>query len=191
MDEPTHLIEYETMLLSRHRPRAFLWAEHEGCQLERSAYFLLRRLQMEGLMSIGQLSEATGLEVSTLNRQTSAMLRGGLVERIPDPEGGMARKFRISAEGERRLDAHREANIRGLEKVLTDWSPEDLAAFAAYLTRFNADIESLEGRPWPHPTEEPTANGEVAADPSRSSHGAEHHPAARTSSGRQGDLPDQ
>lgn len=63
----------------------------------------------------------------------------------------MARKFRISAEGERRLDAHRDANIRGLEKVLADWAPEDAAAFADYLKRFNTDIEHLEGRPWPHP----------------------------------------
>lgn len=53
-------------------------------------------------MSIGQLSDAFGLDASTLNRQTAAMLRGNLVERIADPDGGIARKFRITAEGERR-----------------------------------------------------------------------------------------
>ncbi|OPG14313.1 MarR family winged helix-turn-helix transcriptional regulator [Microbispora sp. GKU 823] len=139
MDKPTHLIEFETMLLGRHR------------QLDRSAYLLLSRIHMTGPMSIGQLSDAFGLDVSTLNRHTSALLRAGLVERIPDPDGGIARKFRLTEEGERWLGEEREKNILGLEKVLADWTAEDVAAFAAYLRRFNTDIESLAGRPWPRP----------------------------------------
>lgn len=142
--KPTHLVEYETMVLERHR----LMATPHG-RLERSAYTLLSRLRIEGPMSIGQLSDAFGLDPSTLNRQTSAVLRTGLVERIPDPEGGMARKFRITPEGERRLDEAREESVRGLEKVLATWTPEEVATFAAYLKRFNTDIERLDGRPWP------------------------------------------
>ncbi|GIH62738.1 MarR family winged helix-turn-helix transcriptional regulator [Microbispora siamensis] len=139
MDKPTHLIEFETMLLGRHR------------HLDRSAYLLLSRIHMTGPMSIGQLSDAFGLDVSTLNRHTSALLRAGLAERIPDPDGGIARKFRLTEEGERWLGEEREKNILGLEKVLADWTAEDVAAFAAYLKRFNTDIESLAGRPWPRP----------------------------------------
>ena len=150
MDKPTHLIEFETMLLGRH---LYLNSPRTGAggRLERSAYIVLSRIRMEGPMSIGELSEAFGLDASTLNRQTAAMLRGGLVERIPDPAGGIARKFRITAEGERRLDAHRAQSVRGLEKVMAGWEPEEVAAFAAYLKRFNTDIESLDERPWPRP----------------------------------------
>ncbi|WP_182903029.1 MarR family winged helix-turn-helix transcriptional regulator [Microbispora sp. H10830] len=139
MDKPTHLIEFETMLLGRHR------------HLDRSAYLLLNRILVTGPMSIGQLSDAFGLDVSTLNRHTSALLRAGLVERIPDPDGGIARKFRLTEEGERWLGEEREKNILGLEKVLAGWTAEDVAAFAAYLRRFNTDIEHLAGRPWPRP----------------------------------------
>ncbi|XVQ89593.1 MarR family winged helix-turn-helix transcriptional regulator [Microbispora siamensis] len=139
MDKPTHLIEFETMLLGRHR------------HLDRSAYLLLNRIHITGPMSIGQLSDAFGLDVSTLNRHTSALLRAGLAERIPDPDGGIARKFRLTEEGERWLGEEREKNILGLEKVLADWTAEDVAAFAAYLRRFNTDIEHLAGRPWPRP----------------------------------------
>lgn len=32
---------------------------------------------------------------------------------------------------------------------MTDWDPEEVAEFAAYLSRFNRDIERLDGRPWP------------------------------------------
>ncbi|MET7466774.1 MarR family transcriptional regulator [Nonomuraea sp. NPDC005501] len=139
MDKPTDLIEYETMLLGRHR------------HIDRMAYILLSRVRLEGMMSIGQLSDAFGLDVSTLNRHTSALLRSGLVERIPDPDGGMARKFRLTGAGERYLDDERAKNVNGLEKVLVNWTPEEVATFAAYLRRFNTDVERLAGRPWPRP----------------------------------------
>ncbi|NGN68877.1 MarR family transcriptional regulator [Streptomyces sp. A7024] len=152
MDKPTQLIEFETMLLMRHhvlaRPRP---KRDAGERLDRSAYVLLSRLQLDGPMSIGQLREAFGLDTSTLNRQTAGLLRAGLAERIPDPDGGIARKFRITAEGERRLAADRTENVEGLEKVLKGWSAEEATRFAAMLHRFNEDIERLEGRPWPRP----------------------------------------
>jgi DNA-binding MarR family transcriptional regulator len=102
-------------------------------------------------MSIGELSEALRLDASTLNRQTAALLRGGLVERIADPEGGIARKFQITTEGERRLDKHRTEMISGLGGVLADWTAEDVSAPAGYLKRFNTDIERFGARPWPRP----------------------------------------
>ena len=150
MDKPTELIEYETMVLGRHS-LATRRSRREGGLLERSAYILLSRIRIEGPMSIRQLSEAFDLDPSTLNRQTSAMLRDGLVERIPDPAGGIARKFRITAEGERRLDSERGQIVAGIDKIMADWSAEDVEAFASFLQRFNTDIERLAGRPWPRP----------------------------------------
>ncbi|MFJ9810896.1 MarR family winged helix-turn-helix transcriptional regulator [Streptomyces sp. NPDC101158] len=150
-DKPTHLIEFETMLLGRHSHLYAPRSRAAGGNLDRSAYVLLSRIRMDGPLSISQLTEAFGLDTSTLNRQTAAMLRAGVVERIPDPDGGIARKFRITEEGEQRLDADRDFNIRGLERVLADWTPDEVADFAAALQRFNRDIERLDGRPWPRP----------------------------------------
>lgn len=144
MDKPTHLIEFEAMLLGR-----YTVVTQTQRSLDRSAYTLLSRLRGEGAMSIGQLSDAMGLEASTLRRQTAVMMRDGLIERIPDPDGGMARMFRVTAEGERRLDADRAESVRSLDGILVDWTPEEVADFAAYLARFNTDIERLTGRPWP------------------------------------------
>jgi DNA-binding MarR family transcriptional regulator len=150
MDRPTHLIEYEGMLLGRY---AHLSARggHRVGGLERSAYILLSRIRMQGPMSLGQLSEAFGLDVSTLHRQTTAMRAEGLVDRIPDPDGGMARKFRITDEGARRLDEQRADIIAGIDDVLADWTADEVAAFAEFLRRFNAGIERRSGRPWPRP----------------------------------------
>lgn len=88
VDKPLDLLEFETMLLGRHmhmlNPRARGAGEE---RLDRSAYVLLSRIQAQGPMSIGEFSEAFGLDASTLNRQTAAMVRAGVVERMPDPEG--------------------------------------------------------------------------------------------------------
>ncbi len=147
--EPQHpktttQLEFETMLLGRYS----LTTARTG-HLDRSAYILLNRLHMEGPMSISQLSEALGLDASTVNRQTAAMRRAGLLDRIPDPDGGIARKFQISAEGARQLEAQRTDSVRHLDAILADWSPEDLNALVGYLGRLNTDIERYHGRPWP------------------------------------------
>lgn len=146
VDMPVDRIEFETMLLGRHM--SLLTSRGDG-RLDRSAYILLSRIRAQGPMSIGQLRDAFGLDTSTLNRQTAAMLRAGVVDRIPDPEGGIARKFAITAEGERRLDKDRAENRDGLRRVLADWTPEEAARFADDLARLNRDIERLDGRPWP------------------------------------------
>ncbi|GAA4877538.1 MarR family winged helix-turn-helix transcriptional regulator [Kitasatospora terrestris] len=148
-DKELALIEREMMLLSRHQVLATARTSSGPDSLERSAYTLLSRIETEGPLTIGQLAEAFGLDTSTVNRQTAAMLRSGLVERIPDPDGGMARKLQITAEGLRRLRQDRDWSIEGLSRVVTDWTADDLAAFAEALERFNRDIEKLQGRPWP------------------------------------------
>ncbi|MEV7345225.1 MarR family transcriptional regulator [Streptomyces sp. NPDC093544] len=149
MDKPLDLIEFETMLLGRYMTLLTARGRAVEGRLDRSAYLLLSRIQVEGPLSIGQLSEAFGLDTSTLNRQTAAMLRTGVVERMPDPEGGIARKFAITAEGERRLAADRSQNIGGLEKVMVDWSADEVVDFAGHLSRLNRDMERLDERPWP------------------------------------------
>jgi DNA-binding MarR family transcriptional regulator len=139
----------ELMLVSRHAVLNAADSYQGGDRLERSAFILLSRIEAEGPMSIGQLADAFGLDTSTVNRQTAAMLRGGVAERIPDPDGGMARKIRITAEGRRRLRKEREWSVDGLRHVLQHWKPEDVEQLLSALTRFNRSIEDLSGKPWP------------------------------------------
>ncbi|WP_338693591.1 MarR family transcriptional regulator [Streptomyces sp. Q6] len=148
MEKPSHLVEFEHMVLGRHQFSSTKRRHHEG-RMERSAYILLSRIRVQGPMSIGQLSEAFLLDASTLNRQTASAVKAGLLERIPDPEGGMARKFRLTEQGERELDDERAAHIKDLDSVFEDWSPDDVKTFAEYLQRFNTSVERLSGQPWP------------------------------------------
>ncbi|MFD7868418.1 MarR family winged helix-turn-helix transcriptional regulator [Streptomyces sp. NPDC057682] len=151
MARPTDEVEYEQMLLGRHDLAYHRGGRHRFALMDRSAYILLSRIRVQGPMSNGELSDAFGLDASTLNRQTAAATRAGLVERIPDPAGGMARKFRITAQGAALLDQERERVVQALDKVMADWPDEDIAAFAGYLKRFNSGIEQLSKRPWPRP----------------------------------------
>ena len=147
MTRRTAEIEYEQMLLQRHSLASY--GRRGG--LERSAYILLSRIRVQGPMSISELSDAFGLDASTLNRQTAAAMRAGLLDRIADPSGGVARKFAITDSGTAALDAQREQILQSLDKLMADWSDEDLAAFAGFLKRFNTDIERHAGRAWPRP----------------------------------------
>lgn len=143
-------LERELLILMRHRELTTPTADGH---LERSAYVLLSRLEVQGPMSIADFVEAFGLAASTFNRQTAALLKDGLVERTLDPDGGVARKFRITTEGRRRLTADRAQIVNGLTRVLADWPPERLDSFVADFRRFNEDIERLSERAWPRPDE--------------------------------------
>ena len=145
-------IEYEGMLFGRHL--AALPAgrtRRKGGQLDQSAYTLLSLLDAGGPASLAELAEATGLDVSTLNRQTAALRRSGLAERFDDPDGGQARKLRLSAEGARLLGEERSASRALLAELLHDWSEADRARFGELLGRYNRVIEDRSGRHWPRP----------------------------------------
>jgi DNA-binding MarR family transcriptional regulator len=138
----------ELMLVNRHSILGIADGRAER-KLERSALILLSRIEAEGPMSIGQLAEAFGLDTSTINRQTAAMLRAGVAERIPDPDGGIARKLRITAEGHARLRDEREWSASGLRSLLENWTPEEVGQLVAALTHFNQAIEDRSGISWP------------------------------------------
>ncbi|MFI5663743.1 MarR family winged helix-turn-helix transcriptional regulator [Streptomyces sp. NPDC051684] len=143
-------IERELLILTRHlemtSPRR-VRLDHNA--LDRSAYVLLSRLEAQGPMSVPALVDAFGLTPSTLTRQTTALLRDGLVERTLDPDGSIARQFRITEEGRKRLRTDRDAIASGLADVLGDWPEDRLRRFVEDLERFNTDIEERTGRPWP------------------------------------------
>ncbi|WP_040695166.1 MarR family winged helix-turn-helix transcriptional regulator [Nocardia vinacea] len=147
-DELTRLV-FELTLLSRHFPASLL--RRPGFQLDRSAYLILTRLEMDFPLSLRELSEAFQLDISTINRQVAAMLKQGLVERVPDPDGGIARKIRASAKGLELVAADREQSQEGIGAVVADWTATDIAQLSGLISRFNMSIEHLEENPWPRP----------------------------------------
>ncbi len=142
-----HLLEAlsrELTLVSRHQ----LVTAARGV-LERSAYLMLNRIDVTGPMTARELADALQLEISTVTRQVGAMLREDVVERIPDPSGGPARRLRITETGAMRLAADRERYRTGLGKVVSDWPDTECVELYRLLRALNERIEDLQGTPWP------------------------------------------
>jgi len=117
--------------------------------LDRSAFLVLSRLEVQQPMSLREMAEAFNLDVSTINRQAAALLGQGLIERIPDPAGGMARKLRPTTDGLARLARDRAYFQGRLAEVIGDWTEDDRRTFMRLLRRFNIDVEIRQGTPWP------------------------------------------
>lgn len=147
-------LERELSLFTRYTMPGRRSTESDCLRLDRSAYILLMRLEDQGPMSIGELADAFHLDPSTVNRQTAALVRRSLASRVPDPEGGLARKFQITDEGVRRLHEDREWYRAGTRKIVENWTPAEIERFEADLLRFNRSVEELEQRPWPRRPED-------------------------------------
>lgn len=167
MTDPIATIEYEAMVFGRHLARFPGRNRRSTGALDQSAYTLLSLLQANGPATISELGTITGLDASTLNRQTAALLRDGYAERIPDPAGGIARKFQTTEHGELTVNEERRASRGALAHVTDDWNETDRAAFARLLRRLNQSIERSSGRTWPRPRRpdspapRPTTNAET------------------------------
>ncbi|WP_406142003.1 MarR family winged helix-turn-helix transcriptional regulator [Streptomyces sp. NBC_01089] len=138
-------LERELTLLSRHfiasrGPRI-------GQSLDRSAYVLLTRLETGEPLTLKELAHTFQADVSTINRQMSAMLRHGLVEHIPAPTRGAARTFRPTPLGLERLEADRAISRAGTARLIeaAGWSEARTQQFLTLMVEFNHGIEQLEG----------------------------------------------
>ena len=137
-------LENELILLSRHSlQRGRLQ------KLDRSAYLLLGRLELAEALSLKELAAASGLDISTINRQVGMLERKGLVERVQDPDGGLARKIQPTRLGLERLDADRVTSCEGVRRVVRDWPDAKVDQLRELLLAFNSGIEDLEGQRWP------------------------------------------
>jgi len=142
------LLEQELTLLARHQLSS---AQHTpDLHLDRSGYQLLNRLEL-GPLTLKQLAAAFRLDISTVNRQVAALRAKGLVERVADPDGGLARLLRPTERGLGLLHQDRAVRHRQVSSVLVDWMPQDVERLQALLSRFNESIEALEGEAWPRP----------------------------------------
>lgn len=139
-------LEVEMTLLARHHLRSSQYSPERV--LERSGYHLLSRLEL-GPMNLKQLAEAFRLDPSTVNRQVNALLRAGLVEKVADPTGAVARVLRPTATGLDLLHRERALIQEQLGQVLEGWDATDVEDLRRLLEKLNTSIEALEGRPWP------------------------------------------
>lgn len=138
----------EQMLFTRMAAQGLSPVSHTE-SVDRSAAILLARLAADGPLTVAELSEAFGLDVSTVHRQLAAAVSAGLIEKFRDPAGGVARKHRPTEEGRQRLQALLDARRASFARVTEGWALDDVERFTALMRRFNEAVEELRGQPWP------------------------------------------
>lgn len=139
---------YEIMLLSRLATQGIAPYKRQAV-LDRSATILLARLTASAPMSVADLAEAFGLDISTVHRQVAAAMKHGLIERINDPEGGSAKLHRATVNGEKLLEEELGRRAQSIGYVTRQWPDSAVRELAQLLERFNKDVEALRQQHWP------------------------------------------
>lgn len=111
--------------------------------MDRAAYLLLNRLDLEGPMGVKALAGGMGIDSSTVTRQVAPLVDSGLVKRTSHPEDGRAVVLALSARGLARLEEVRSSRRELMARVTEGWSEEERESFTALLTRFNLSLSEL------------------------------------------------
>jgi DNA-binding MarR family transcriptional regulator len=108
--------------------------------MDRAAYLLLNRLDLEGPMGVKALAAGMGIDSSTVTRQVAPLVDSGLVKRTSHPEDGRAVVLELSERGRARLEEVRMSRRRLMQRVTEDWTEDERVSFTALLTRFNQNL---------------------------------------------------
>ncbi|MGN9767391.1 MarR family winged helix-turn-helix transcriptional regulator [Micromonospora sp. SD12] len=92
-----------------------------------------------------ELAARSGLDPSTVSRSIASLVSHGLVERRADPADKRASLLTVTPAGRAALTDTYDWYGRILDTALADWTPTEVAAFAAALGRFTRDVETALG----------------------------------------------
>ena len=115
-----------------------------GHGLEGSGLAVLMHLVTSGPLRTSALAERLGLDHSTASRHVAVLERSGHVERVRDPDDGRAFLLRATEAGTRAFADTRALRDSLVARVLEDWTPAQVADFAASLARFNDAVVGLD-----------------------------------------------
>jgi len=110
-------------------------------RLDRLALMLLGALSHRGPSRLSTLAEHCGFDPSTVSRQVADLERGGLLERSTDPDDRRAVLLTASPKGKRLLQRLQAGSRQRLQRLVGDWTEQELGTFTTLLGRLNAASE--------------------------------------------------
>ncbi|WP_328914813.1 MULTISPECIES: MarR family winged helix-turn-helix transcriptional regulator [unclassified Streptomyces] len=108
-------------------------------ELSLVAYTILSHLEEQQGCRATDLAAHYLLDKSTVSRQVAALERLGFIERRVDPADHRVQVLHLAPRGIEILAAARVRRQESFKERLAEWDPADLARFADYLVRYNAD----------------------------------------------------
>lgn len=120
--------------------RRIVISEKQERRLERSAYVILKELSTNGPAGVKTLADRLDLDISTVSRQASALLKKNYIDKQDDPNDGRAYFYQITNIGKKELEESKQIRYKKLKESLRDWSEEDKQNFAHLLKKYNQTI---------------------------------------------------
>jgi DNA-binding MarR family transcriptional regulator len=112
-----------------------------GNRIDRMALMVLGTLAHCGPSRLTTVAERTGLDPSTVSRQVADLEKAGLLARDTDPEDRRAILLKATTEGQQLLDRLSRGRRRRVERLLSDWHPDDIVTLGRLLAQLNAATE--------------------------------------------------
>lgn len=125
------------MLFRRARNVSTSVAAEVHPDLDPASYGLLLMVDDAGSLRGMDVADRTGLDKSTVSRQIATLVELDLLERVPDPDDGRARRIQLSDSGRARLTEVRQKRRKHLHNEFAHWTTRDLQDFARLLGKFN------------------------------------------------------
>ncbi len=129
-------IELELLTLVRHLEtlgrRSTLYD-----QVDRAGYLMLRTLERVGPVPTTVVAAALGLDASTVTRQATVLVAGGLTERLPNPTDGRSSHLAVTPAGVRVMRHVEKERQRVLQEMFSDWSEAEQHELGRSLTKLN------------------------------------------------------
>jgi DNA-binding MarR family transcriptional regulator len=136
-----------------------LRAAAAGVTLSAPGFVLLRRIQEDGPLSLGELARLADMDPAATGRQIRQLEHDGLVQRLPSPGDGRVTNVSVTPAGGEARRRISEVLDRHMEDVLDAWSPADRADLAQLLSRLADDLRSVHYRTL---ADQPTTSGVTA-----------------------------
>ncbi len=114
-----------------------------GVMITQQGYLLLRRLQEDGDLPMGELARITQMDPAAAGRQVRQLEEDGLVTRTKDEDDGRVVVVTVTTRGaavRQRLSAVGENHM---SDVLSEWPIEDREQLALLLPRFVEGLRSV------------------------------------------------
>ncbi|HJQ02845.1 MAG TPA: MarR family winged helix-turn-helix transcriptional regulator [Jatrophihabitans sp.] len=112
-----------------------------GNRIDKLALTVLGTLTYCGPSRLTTIADRCGFDPSTVSRQVADLERAGLLEREVDPEDRRAILLKASERGRQLLRRLELGRRKRLERLLTDWTPEEIATFGRLFGRLNEATE--------------------------------------------------
>ena len=128
--------QYLGTMFARARASAAVAARQIHPELGTGAYPILLRIWETGGARITDLATHFAVGKPTMSRQVTSLERLGLVQRDVDPADGRGALVSLSGPGRERFALARQRRRDWLERVMSDFSADEIAEFGRLLERF-------------------------------------------------------